>query len=87
MQNGKKMPASRPLTPTAPVKEIMATSGWCVREEPAADPNPGTTLTTPAGIPASFTSSANTSAVKGVCSAGLTTTVHPEIHRNFCTFQ
>ena len=44
---------------------------------PAVSPKPGTTLTTPSGMPASAISSASRSAVSGVCSAGLRTTQFP----------
>src|SRR5258706_6803979 len=37
----------------------------------------GSTLKTPGGTPARCASSASASAERGVCSAGLTTTVHP----------
>ena len=39
--------------------------------------SPVSTLKTPAGKPASSASTASASAVSGVCSAGLTTTVQP----------
>lgn len=65
------------LTSLEPVNEILATSEWWVRELPAPGPKPGTTFTTPAGIPASFSKEAKYNAVSGVCSAGLTTTVQP----------
>ena len=44
---------------------------------PAVSPYPGTMFTTPGGNPASVISSPTRSAVSGVCSAGLSTTVHP----------
>jgi len=49
-------------------------SGWLVIAAPAVGPNPGTTFTTPAGNPTSFSNWAMYSAVSGVCSAGLITT-------------
>src|SRR5208282_5954493 len=63
-----------------PVKESLRT-----RESPshssatdaARSRDAGTTLTTPAGIPASAASSANARADKGVSSAGLATMVQP----------
>jgi len=50
---------------------------WEAMARPVIGPNPGTTLTTPGGKPAAAISSANFSAVNGVCSAGLRTTVLP----------
>jgi len=44
---------------------------------PTLPPGPVTTLTTPSGRPASWQSSANFSAVSGVCDAGFSTTVLP----------
>ena len=44
---------------------------------PTLPPGPVTTLSTPSGSPASWQSSANLSAVSGVCDAGLMTTVLP----------
>ena len=44
---------------------------------PTTDPGPVTTVKTPSGMPASSASSASRSAVIGVCSAGLSTTVFP----------
>lgn len=64
-------------TSTEPVKEILATSGWCVREVPAPGPKPLTMLTTPGGKPASLKRAPSANAVRGVCSAGFITTVHP----------
>jgi hypothetical protein len=40
-------------------------------------PNPGRTLTTPSGTPASAQSLASSTAVQGVCSAGFRTTLLP----------
>ena len=60
-----------------PVKASLRTSG-CVRiASPTTDPGPVTTLKTSSGMPASSASSANRSAVIGVCSAGFRTTVFP----------
>ncbi len=61
---------------TSPVIEIMLTFGWLISALPTLSPRPSTTLTTPSGrisarILASF------SAVSGVCSDGLNTTVLP----------
>ena len=44
---------------------------------PVVSPRPGTTLSTPAGTPASAASSASRIAVRGVCSAGLTRQEQP----------
>lgn len=44
---------------------------------PAEGPYPGKMFTTPSGKPASMISSPILRAVKGVCSAGFITTVHP----------
>ena len=60
----------------SPVIEIMLTLGWLISALPTVMPRPSTTLTTPSGrmsamILASF------SAVSGVCSEGLNTTVLP----------
>ena len=60
-----------------PVKEVIATSGWPTRCWPATGPVPVTTLTTPAGAPASVNASANRIEVSGVISAGLSTMVLP----------
>ena len=70
--------ASRMLRPTSvdPVKAILSTSGWATRSFPVS-PSPVTMLRTPAGSPASCAISANASAVSGVNSAGLSTTVFP----------
>lgn len=59
------------------MKEILATSGWCVRATPASSPKPFTILITPGGKPASFSKAPKASAVNGVCSAGFTIAVHP----------
>ena len=76
-----RLPVAAPMMrlPTAvePVKAILSTSGCAARASPAIGPGPGTTLTTPSGKPASMTSSPRRSAVSGVCSAGLNTTVLP----------
>ena len=66
---------SRP-TSVEPVKATLCTPGWRTTAAPAA-PSPVTTFSTPGGSPASWAASANSSAVRGVYSAGLRTTVHP----------
>ncbi len=65
--------------PTAvePVKTTLRTSGWVAKRAPTTGPWPGSTWNTPGGIPASSASSASRSAVSGVSSAGLSTTVFP----------
>ncbi|EXI65992.1 MAG: hypothetical protein AW08_02731 [Candidatus Accumulibacter adjunctus] len=55
----------------------MRTSGLAVNAPPIASGSPVRTLNTPAGKPASCARTASASAVSGVCSAGLTTTVQP----------
>ena len=54
---------------------------------PATEPGPTTTLTTPSGSPASSASSPKRSAVSGVNSAGLSTTVLPPGQRRRPSFQ
>src|SRR4029077_15018254 len=61
----------------SPVKAILFTSGCCASAAPAVGPNPGTTLKTPSGIPASAAIRASSIAVIGVGSAGLSTTGVP----------
>ena len=65
--------------PTAvePVNATLATSGCSTSRAPHVEPGPATTLTTPSGSPASSASRSNSSAVSGVSSAGLSTTVLP----------
>jgi hypothetical protein len=65
--------------PTAvdPVKTTLRTCGWVTSRSPASAPVPGTTCSTSSGRPASTASSCRRSAVSGVCSAGLSTTVLP----------
>ena len=64
-------------TSVEPVKAILATSGCSTSRRPHSRPGPATTSTTPSGSPASRASSAKRSAVSGVSSAGLRTTVLP----------
>ena len=64
-------------TSVDPVNATLSTSICMARAAPAVSPKPDTTLTTPSGTPASAMSSASRSAVSGVCSAGLSTTVQP----------
>ena len=55
----------------------MSTSGCAASAAPTSGPVPLTRLNTPAGTPASCTTSANSSALSGDSSLGLSTTVHP----------
>ena len=68
---------TRVPTSVEPVNETLRTMAWRMIASPTSDPAPVTTLNTPSGIPASNASSAKRSAVSGVCSAGLSTTVLP----------
>ena len=58
------------------MKVILSTPGWPASAAPAAAP-PTTTLSTPAGRPASRASSAKRSIPKGDSSGGLATTALP----------
>ena len=69
--------AIRRPTSVEPVKATFATSGCSTSRAPAVEPGPTTTLTTPSGIPDSTAIRSNSSAVSGVSSAGLRTTVLP----------
>ena len=60
-----------------PVKLIMSTSGCEERWAPTVGPSPLTRLNTPAGTPASWSTSAKRSALRGAISEGLSTMVHP----------
>src|SRR3989442_11053431 len=60
-----------------PVKATLSTSMWRASESPAVWPEPGTTLTTPSGTPASKQYSANLKGVIGVSSQGLITIEQP----------
>ncbi len=64
-------------TSVEPVNAILSTPGCSTSRCPTVEPGPTTTLTTPSGSPASAASSAKRSAVSGVSSAGLRTTVLP----------
>ena len=59
-----------------PVKATLSVPGWVTRCSPRSRP-PGTTLTTPAGTPASSRASASTKLLSGASGGGLTTTVQP----------
>ncbi len=69
-------PMARP-TGVEPVKLTMSTSGEATSACPASGDEPVTTLTTPAGKPASWSTSPNTVTARGSCGAGFTTTVLP----------
>ena len=56
---------------------MQSTSMCSASGEPASGPKPGTTLNTPAGMPASIASSASRNAVRGDFSLGLSTTELP----------
>ncbi len=64
-------------TSVDPVKAILPTSGCSTSRCPQVRPGPTTTFTTPGGTPASARSRAKRTAVSGVSSAGLSTTVLP----------
>ena len=64
-------------TSVEPVKAILSTSACSTIACPIAGP-PARMLTTPGGRSASATISASSSAVSGVVSAGLSTTVLPQ---------
>ena len=70
-----------------PVKPTLSTLGLVTNGAPAVSPNPVITLRTPAGSPASSRILGISSAVSGVCSAGLSTMVHPAAiaGATFCT--
>src|ERR1700732_760277 len=61
------------ILPTAalPVNAILSTPGCATSAAPQDSPNPLMMLTTPGGKPTSSNQFANSSAVSGVCSAGL----------------
>ena len=63
--------------PVSPVNATRRISGWVTSASPITEPRPVTTLSTPAGSPASWKSSATFSVASGVDDAGLTTTVLP----------
>src|SRR5271156_4560078 len=64
-------------TATEPVKEMCLTPGWAASAAPASSPRPGTTLSAPAGKPASRARSASASEVRQASSAGLSTQALP----------
>ena len=66
----------RPVS-VLPVNTYLAMSGWRVNASPVTAPLPVTTLTTPAGKPASMINSASASVEALACSDGLITIVLP----------
>ncbi len=64
-------------TPADPVNVISATRASSTRTSPISLAGPQTTLSQPAGRPASTSSSARSSADSGVCEAGFRTTAQP----------
>ena len=64
-------------TPVEPVKLTISTRGSEVMIAPTGSPYPSTILTTPAGTPASISSSPRMTVVEGVISDGFTTAVQP----------
>src|SRR3954453_15742001 len=60
-----------------PVNETASTPGWAAIASPTTGPNAVTRLNTPAGRPSSAKISADTKALSGTTSDGLSTTVHP----------
>ena len=64
-------------TSVEPVKTTLRTSSWVTNRSPTTDPLPGSTVSTCSGRPASRASSPSRTAVRGVISAGLSTTVLP----------
>ena len=63
--------------PVSPVNATRRISGWATSASPTSEPRPVRTLSTPAGRPASWKSSATRRVASGVDDAGLTTTVFP----------
>lgn len=61
-----------------PVKAILSTFGWVASAAPAMRPYPFTMLITPGGKPAFTVRLAKYRIDRGVCSAGLRTTVLPQ---------
>src|SRR2546427_606313 len=64
---------------TPPVKEIARMSGWATRPSPTTEPVPVTRFTTPAGKPASSSTSTNLAAQRGVRLEGFRTNEQPAI--------
>src|SRR5246127_1067619 len=67
------------ILPTAalPVNATLSTPGCATRAAPVVSPKPLMMFTTPGGRPTSSNQLANSSAVSGVCSAGLGEQVQP----------
>ena len=64
-------------TSVDPVKQTLRTASWVTKRCPTTLPFPGRICSTPSGNPASSASSPMRSALSGVSSAGLSTTVLP----------
>ena len=64
-------------TSVDPVKTTLRTAGCVTNRSPTTEPLPGSTVKTSGGSPASSASSPIRTAVSGVISAGLSTTVLP----------
>ena len=64
-------------TVVEPVNAILSTPGWRASARPMTEPGPGTTLSTPGGMPASSASSPRRIADRGDWDAGFRTTVLP----------
>ena len=75
MRSTAARPIARPVG-VEPVKLILSMPGCAVSAAPASPP-PHTTLSAPAGRPASAASAARRNAVSGVSGAGFSTTVQP----------
>ena len=77
MPSAASFSSTRP-TSVDPVNDSLRTRGSCtIADTTSPDFRDGTTLTTPAGTPASESTCAISSAVSGVSLAGLTITVQP----------
>ncbi|MOA14769.1 hypothetical protein D3C78_1348910 [compost metagenome] len=67
-------------TPVEPVNDSLRTTGFSHSSAPTSRllaTSAGSTLSSPAGMPARSASSARARAEKGVCGAGLSTMAHP----------
>jgi hypothetical protein len=62
---------------TEPVNDRWSTPGWAASAAPASSPRPVTTLSAPAGSPASAQIRANASTVRQASSAGFSTHALP----------
>ena len=75
MESAAERRTSRP-TADDPVNDTLSTPGFATSAAPARAP-PVTTCSTPSGSPASASRAGSRSEVRGVCSAGLSTTQQP----------